>query len=347
MPKNGFLKRISIKILYFLGVVLLLIITGEITARLMGFRPWNFEVQSLKVEPEGRFFQDDDLLGYKGKAGNFKLILKDSLHFEVNHNNEGWRITSIDSSINEARPEIWVFGCSFTHGYGVNDSETYPWLLQTQFPQYKVMNYGMDGYGTLQNWLLLKSLLDAGKRPALVILAYGAFHDQRNTANRYWHKALHGQQIAESMRYPFLRLTDKDSLQLHYGKIEYHPLPFQKQLALLALIEENWNQNEDAGLRSKFVTELLIERMVNASHNAGSKFILTGIYQHPDTEKMLKIFQLSNVQTVDISQDLSQLKLRILPGNSHPNGIAHRLMADKLIQYLQNNLQALETQDQN
>ena len=337
MAKKGFFKRASLRALYFLLVILLLIVAGEITARAMGFRPWKPQVQTIKVEPEGRFFQDDALLGYKGKPGHFKLLLQDSLKFEVTHNSEGWRICMPDTIAADTRPEIWIFGCSFTHGYGVNDSENFPWLLQTEFQQFKVLNYGMDGYGTLQNWLQMKKLLDQGRKPALVILAYGAFHDQRNTANRYWRKALHGQEIAEDISYPFIRLNDKDSLITQYSKLDYHPLPTQTWLALPSLIEENWNKNEDAGLRSNFVTEALIEKMNVASANVSAKFLLAGIYQHPETSKMLKIFHLANTPTVEISQDLNRPELRILPGNGHPNAAAHQLMANQLISYLKEN----------
>ena len=80
----------------------------------------------------------------------------------------------------DSLPEIWILGCSFTHGYGVNDMETYPAQLQELMPGYRVRNFGMDGYGTFQNWMTLRHELAKGQKPALVVLAYGAFHDQRN-----------------------------------------------------------------------------------------------------------------------------------------------------------------------
>ena len=337
MAKQGFLKRTAFKAAYILGVLLVLLVAGEITARAMGFRPWHPQIQTLTVNPEGRFFQDDSLLGYKGRPGQFELLLQDSLGFQVTHNAAGWRICPGDSIQSDKRPEIWIFGCSFTHGYGVNDSECYPCLLQTRFPNYHIQNFGMDGFGTLQNWLQMQKAIPEGKKPAVVILAYGAFHDQRNTANRYWQKALHGQQIADDISYPYIRLNDNDSLIVHYGKLGYHLLPFQDRLPLLALMEEKWNKSEDDGLRSKYVTEVLIQKMHKAALQMDAKFVLAGIYRHPDTEKMLNIFHLANVLTTDIGQDLAHPELRILPGNGHPNAHAHRLMANQLAKYLLQN----------
>jgi hypothetical protein len=331
IPKKSPLLRFLIKKLYVLGVLAVLVAAGEITARIIGFRPWNETHQTISITPAGSFYAPDSLLGYRGKPGQFELRLQDSLTFTVTHDAEGWRQAAAP---HDSLPEIWIFGCSFTHGFGVNDAETYAAKLQAGMPDHHIRNFGMDAYGTLQNWLTLRQLIQRGERPAIVILAYGAFHDQRNTANRYWRKALHGQQIAEGLRYPYIRLDEDDSLQTYYQRLEYHPLPLQRHLALLSLIEENWNQSEDKGLRSQYVTEILIQRMANASHRAGAQFVLAGIYRHPETEKILRTFHLEGIHTVDISQNLDDPQLRILPSNGHPNATAHQNMATLLEKYL-------------
>jgi hypothetical protein len=321
--------------MYITGVVLMLAGAGEITARLLGYRPWKDPHQTISIQPAGGFYLADSVLGYRGKAGSFTLRLQDSLDFTVTHDAAGWRQSHTQP---DSLPQIWIFGCSFTHGFGVNDDQTYPARLQALLPAYHVRNFGMDAYGTLQNWLTLRDLLRKGEKPAMVILAYGAFHDQRNTANRYWRKALHGQQIAEGITYPYIRLDKNDSLHITYQKLEYHPLPLQRQLALLTLIEENWNHSEDEGLRSKYVTEVLIQRMAVASKQAGAQFVLAGIYRHPETTNMLRTYHMEGIPTVDISQDLDQPEARILPGNGHPNARSHEQMAQALHSFLVNKL---------
>ena len=332
-PKASRLKRTLVRLAYVLGVVVLLLVVGEITARIMGHRPWQEVVQEIQVDPGGRLYDKDPILGYRGRNGTYQLTLRDSLKFTVTHDSLGWRHPK---ALSDTLPEIWVLGCSFTHGYGVSDGEEYPAQLQQLLPSYRVRNYSMDGFGTLQNWLTLRDQLAAGGRPKAVVLGYGAFHDQRNTANRYWRKALHGQQIADGLRYPFIRLDDRDSLHVHYDSLTYHPLPLQRYLALASLIEENWNRSEDKGLRSRYVTEVLIQRMVRLSKDAGAQFVLAGVYQHPETAHMLEVFHLEGIPTVDISQNLDDPSLRILPGNGHPNPKAHQAMAESLATFLQN-----------
>lgn len=324
------LRQFTLKLTYITGVLLVLIGVGELTARLMGHRPWREPHQRISIRPHGSLYQPDSLLGYRGRPGSFELLLQDSLRFTVTHNAEGWRQ---GDSLPDSLPQIWVLGCSFTHGFGVSDPDPYPARLQALLPAFHVRNFGMDGYGTLHNWLTLATLLTRGERPHTVILGYGAFHDQRNTANRYWRKALHGQQIAEGLRYPYIRLDEQDSLHIHYEHLAYHPLPMQRRLALLSLIEENWNRSEDKGLRSKEVTEILLHRIHHACQGVGANFILAGIYRHPETETKLARFRQRGLLAVDISQDLHAPGLRILPGNGHPNPQAHLRMANVLYRF--------------
>ncbi|MFM2376823.1 MAG: hypothetical protein RLZZ165_1920 [Bacteroidota bacterium] len=329
--KKSFVRLLWGRLAYVAGLLFVLLLAGEITARLMGFRPWVEPSQRIKIHPGGSLYAADSLLGYRGRPGRYELRLQDSLDFTVTHDAEGWRESGATS---DSLPQIWVLGCSFTHGFGVNDPETYVAHLQRHMPDYRVRNFGMDGYGTLQNWLLLRSLLRTGRKPALVVLSYGSFHDQRNTANRYWRKALHGQAVANGLLYPFIRLDDHDSLHVRYGHLKYHPLPLQRRLALMSLIEERWNRGEDHGLRSRYVTEALIRGIADASHGAGAHFVLAGVYRHVETSRLLRKFSLAGLHTVDISQDLSNPLLRILPGNGHPNAMAHELMADSLYSFL-------------
>ncbi len=55
------------------------------------------------------------------------------------------------TSSHEVRgPALLAAGCSFTFGHGLNDQDTWPWLLQEHLPEVHVMNAGCMGYGTDQ-----------------------------------------------------------------------------------------------------------------------------------------------------------------------------------------------------
>ena len=42
------------------------------------------------------------------------------------------------------------FGGSFAFGFGLNDNETMPYLLQKYLKNWKIENYGINGYGVHQ-----------------------------------------------------------------------------------------------------------------------------------------------------------------------------------------------------
>ena len=84
-----------------------------------------------------------------------------------------------------ARPVVVAAGCSFSFGHGLNDEDTWPWLLQEQLPQYQVLNAAVMGYGTDQ--ALLAAERQIRQHPAqAVVLGFGAFQIERNRAPQGW-----------------------------------------------------------------------------------------------------------------------------------------------------------------
>jgi hypothetical protein len=84
-----------------------------------------------------------------------------------------------------ARPVVVAAGCSFTFGHGLNDEDTWPWLLQEQLPEYQVLNAGVMGYGTDQ--ALLAAERQIRRHPAqAVVLGFGGFQIERNRAPQGW-----------------------------------------------------------------------------------------------------------------------------------------------------------------
>jgi hypothetical protein len=84
-------------------------------------------------------------------------------------------------------PEILAAGCSFTFGHGLNDQDTWPWLLQEKLPQYRVVNAGCMGYGTDQ--ALLAADREVEQHPSqvkAVILGFGDFQIERNRCTQGW-----------------------------------------------------------------------------------------------------------------------------------------------------------------
>ena len=109
------------------------IITSEIILRLKGFQPGRAVAPVLiKVNPGGKLYVIDPTLGFANIPGKLTVTLSDGYSFKVTNLPSTHRITYPLSTYGEAgqKEEIWIFGCSYTYGWSLNDQETFPWLLQ-------------------------------------------------------------------------------------------------------------------------------------------------------------------------------------------------------------------------
>src|SRR5262249_14741076 len=157
-------------LIWWFVLVLAFVTGGELILRARGFTPWQADpkVDLIRVEPGSKFFQKHPVLGYAHIEGRFNITLrglsptkKNELQFTATHLPNTLRITRpLDTyTSSDDREEVWIFGCSFTHGWSVNDDETFAWLLQKRFPEYNVVNFGVSGYGTVHSLLQFRDAL--------------------------------------------------------------------------------------------------------------------------------------------------------------------------------------------
>jgi hypothetical protein len=99
------------------------------------------------------------------------------------HNSLGLRD---DEFTLDANPTIMVVGDSFVWGLDSEADERFTELLKPRLPDYKVLAAGVAGYGTDQEYLLLKRLWPKVK-PAVVVLVFCSDNDRldNRTNKRY------------------------------------------------------------------------------------------------------------------------------------------------------------------
>ncbi len=88
-------------------------------------------------------FKKDSILGYTHLPGKYYVTLNDNYTFVTTHKKNSLRITHpiADDSNYIDKSKIWIMGCSFTHGWSINDEETFAWLVQEVYK---------DDYANLQ-----------------------------------------------------------------------------------------------------------------------------------------------------------------------------------------------------
>src|SRR5215813_6804025 len=174
---------------YLIALFAIVLCVGEITMRIKGFAPMERDLGLLVVPPQAHMYNPDPDLGYT-LVPNQKITITHTRHmgktsvppliWSFTTSSLGHRMTHAPD-VRSAGRGIWIFGCSFTFGWSVSDDESFPWLLQNDLPAYEVINFGTPGYGTLQGLIQLKEALTKEPAPALVVLFYARFHNERNT----------------------------------------------------------------------------------------------------------------------------------------------------------------------
>ncbi len=307
---------------------------AEGAARLAGETPWQPPRLDVRVEPGGSLFEPDPGLGYRHRAGRYEVTLG-PLRFTLTHDPRGLRVTHVERAPTPRRPELWIFGDSITHGWSVNDEETYAWLLQERFPALEVVNFGVSGYGTLHGWLQFEAALAAGRRAALAVVGYASFHDDRNTFARERRKILVPWNRLGPLAQPRARFDGTGELRIERAEARYVELPLMRRLAVAHLVERAWNRLEQRRLRGADVSFAILERFAERASRAGITLVVAGLTRDEPTRALLERCRGRGVRTVDIAVDLELPGMRNLPWDPHPTARVHALYAERLGGYLE------------
>jgi hypothetical protein len=309
---------------------------AELLARLTGIHPWVKADLQIHVMPGGRFFTPHPTRGYAQLPGTFVVTLASGYSFTVTHRPGGIRITHPLATYTDTRskPEIWIMGCSFTHGWSLNDQDTYPWLLQASLPQYEVVNYGVEGYGTLHALLQLREALTTQPPPRVVVYAYASLHDERNTFLRNRRKTIAPWNRLGPLLQPYVRLDRDGHLRAANARVEYTEFPFMRYSAFVHFLEMTYNQLEDTWSDSHQISQRLVLEMAELADQYHVKFVIATIAEDSRSREMLAFAQAQGLMGVDISVDSNRQEYRNWPHDSHPSPLANIHYAKRLETFL-------------
>jgi hypothetical protein len=239
---------------------------------------------------------------------------------------------------------VAFFGGSFTFGEGLNDADTLPQVFANSVDRkIRAVNLGYSGYGPeqflreLQTGRFDKVIGD----PKLVIFLTAPWHAERTSCKAYW--------VIYGPRY-----------SLENGKPVYHGRCFEGA----ALHLREWAQHS-AAYRSYVEPylervnhgdiDLYIRILLAATHLAKEKYGAATIipflrvpeaYLKPTgftNDEIIKRLQDGGAHVVDVSlahETAEHAALRI-PGDGHPTGLANRLRATILKDYITQHFAAL------
>ena len=88
------------------------------------------------------------------------------------------------------KPSLFVFGDSFVFGEGVNDEQTFSFLLQQAMPNFNVRLFAAGGYSLTQAFLNFERLKHEISDRDTIIVGYGDFYDIRHVIAPSWLREL-------------------------------------------------------------------------------------------------------------------------------------------------------------
>ncbi|MCT4560363.1 MAG: hypothetical protein N4A41_03220 [Crocinitomicaceae bacterium] len=306
----------------------------EIAFRIMGYSAYHNADYTILSTPKNAFIGHPEY-GIQLDPGKFTILLNERVEFETTHLPNHIRYTPGSSA--EKGPTVAMLGCSFTYGYGVNDDETFTAILQEHLPEFRFLNFGVPGYGTVQASMQLRTLLSA-QQVETVVLHFSSMHFMRNVLSQQYRSNLKigyqrsskdvdaGMRVA---RFPYKKECN-DPIRYEGWESMYTNWPGRSWLASVNAFQTFYDRTVDPEKEIE-ITACLIEEMAALCAEKEVRFIVACLDKTPETENLKKLV---TVEWLDINFDFSSKKLTHLPHDSHPNSQGHALIAQRLENYL-------------
>src|SRR5499427_1347921 len=162
------------------AIIVAILFAAELLLRVIDFSgPSRFEL--------GEAFQFDPELGWVPVPNAATQQTSGNRTISVRHNSLGLR----ERELSDIAPDRFLFlGDSFTYGYDAEANERFSDLLQKALPRYGIVNAGVSGYGTDQQFLLMKRLWNE-INPKYVVLTFCVDNDRDDNTSSYRYRKYH------------------------------------------------------------------------------------------------------------------------------------------------------------
>ncbi len=299
---------------------------GEIFARACGYRPWR------SIADNGRpvTCEADPVLGWRHKPGFYSIenFTLGSPPFDVTILADGRRATARETP--EGRPVVAIVGCSITAGWGLTDSDTYPWKLQASNPGVEIRNFAVPAYGTYQALLTLERLCEGAKRPALVLYGFIDDHETRNVAGASFLEALAEHSSRGHLALPYCLPGPNGALR-RFPPTSYADFPLKESLAIANVLQRRYMKltARPREAQQRIVTERLLDEMAGVCRQAGTDFaVVMLLATNEGKSHYLDYCQTRGITCYDCVYPLT--RETCIRGEGHPNATLNELWARRI-----------------
>jgi lysophospholipase L1-like esterase len=212
-------------------VTLITLVLCEISLRLADFR-----ILRDGIGERSLTYDYDAALGW-APVPNSSATVTTARTIHAQHNSLGLRDIAFQP---DGRPVMMFVGDSFVWGVDAEAGERFTDLLRDRLPNVQIVNAGVSGYGTDQEFLLTQRLWDRIK-PDVLVLIFCSANDRRDNSNNVRY---------DDYQKPYFTI-ENDALVVHN-----QPVPESRQL----YIRRNWL------VRHAFVARALVSAYVEIAH---------------------------------------------------------------------------------
>lgn len=326
------------KLLLVLLIGLLVIFVAEITLRIVGRTAYAIPKSNAYSWLSNSILLDKTY-GFVLRDGTFHITMNKNLSYTATHKN-GCRITNYSEVIDSSKSIVEFYGCSFTYGQGIDDSLTFPFLVQKQLKNYNINNHAVSGYGTIQALMTLREQQNMNDVPDVVILCYADFHHERDQLLESWQEkfTINMEQRKINFNDKFLKTTT-----FPYGIIKNDTLLVKSKtlqefsrVGLLRKYSALYNQVYVLFQKkpSPDVTFAIIAEMNEICSKNNSKFIVATLTKD---SAIYSYCYTNNILLWDIFVPWYEDGLNLLPYDPHPNAKANRKYAELIVSYFEEN----------
>ena len=175
------IRSLLVNILVFIAATLGALLLAEGISR-VAMPQWAPE------HAERAFWAYDSLLGWSQRPNQDTRFVHRDFSVRITTNADGLRDRDHSVARVPGRRRLLVLGDSFAWGFGVEREQMFSKVIEARHPDWEVINAGVSGYGTDQEYLYLKER-GARYRPDVVLLLSVPNDIEDNSrADRYWHR---------------------------------------------------------------------------------------------------------------------------------------------------------------
>jgi len=153
-------------------------VIGEAALRLARYSPAN-------VNPLKAFHEFDPVLGWRGRRLYSARFKRPDFDVLIAQNAAGFRKqANLAAKVSQAPHRVFVFGDSFVWGWGVGQGEVFTDQMNLLLREYCVHNYGINGIGTVVEYLLFSTEVKGLLRPGDAVILMFCNNDFADNVDR-------------------------------------------------------------------------------------------------------------------------------------------------------------------